>query len=255
MKSEIKHIILLTIILVLIISLAFSLEVSDLNKITDIRIEGNKYLSNDHYLNYAQLTEKEKFAELSISLIRDRIEKHPYIENTDVILEERGIVKIEIFEKKMDAVLLNNSENYLITDKAELIPLIPSTSNIDLPVIVNNNNKRDVKLFDSAAEDPNLFCALKIISTAELYDFNLYKNISEINLTGKDGVSIILTNFSAPVFFGKGQEIEKTVFLSKIFKQLRGNNISEYVNYVDLRYNELVYLGFDEKIISQKEQI
>ncbi len=73
--------------------------------------------------------------------------------------------------------------------------------------------------------DDKLFSALKIISTAELYDENLYRNISEINLNNKDHISIHLSQLSSPIYFGKENEIETTVFLSKIFKQMQKNEI------------------------------
>jgi len=127
--------------------------------------------------------------------------------------------------------------------------------NLNLPVIIYNTKSEKVKSFVNATNDNKLFSALKIISTAELYDENLYRNISEINLNNKDHISIYLSQLSSPIYFGKDNEIETTVFLSKIYKQMQKNEIKDYLNYVDLRYNELVYLGFDEKLTRQKEAI
>jgi cell division protein FtsQ len=253
--SEIKHSILLIAILAVIALLAFTLEGSEINDITRIQILGNKYLSENQYLNYSQLESLDQKTDLSIALIRDRIEKHPYIENIDVLILERGITQVKIYEKKMDAVLLSNSKQFMITDNSEIIPLIPSTRNIDLPVIVNNTNKENFQLFGNACNNKKIFCALKIISTAELYDKILYENISEISFNSGDNISLNLSNYSSPIYFGVGNEIEKTVYLSKIFKHMRGNSLTNYLNYVDLRYNNLVYLGFDEQVTTEKESI
>jgi hypothetical protein len=155
----------------------------------------------------------------------------------------------------MDAVLLNNTKHYLITKNAEVIPLIPSTKNIDLPVIVNNKHKENVSVFSSVLENKKILCALKIISTAELFDQELYKSISEINLNNKDVISVHLSNFDAPIYFGSKNEIEKTVYLSKIFKHMNGNSITDYLKYVDLSYRDLVYLGFDDNFSIEKENI
>ena len=255
LKSEIQHSVLLLIIVGIISFLAVSLEGSEINNIAKIRIIGNKYLDEFSYLKFAKLDHVEELSEFSISLIKDRIGKHPYVKNCDVLIIERGIAEVTIYEKKMDAIVLNNNKQFMITERAEIIPLVPSTMNLNLPVIIYNTKSEKVKSFKNAIHDSKLFSALKIISTAELYDENLYRNISEINLNNKDHFSIHLTQLSSPIYFGSENEIEMTVFLSKIFKQIQKTEIRDYLDYVDLRYNELVYLGFDEKLTSEKEAI
>ncbi len=255
LNSEIKQTVLLIAIMAILGFLAFSLETSEINNITEIKIQGNKYLDENVYLKYSKLENFTEVTELSIALIRDRIEKHPYVKNLDVVVVERGIAEVTIFEKKMDAILLDNSQQYMITDRAEIIPLITSTRHLDLPVIVRNSKKIKIKLFEDASSNEDLFSALKIISTAELYDKDLYNSISEINLNKKNEISVQISGISSPIYFGNENQIEKTVFLSKIFKHMKSNNLSDYLNYVDLRYNDLVYLGFDEQITRGKEAI
>ena len=253
--SEIRHTVILVLIMSMLGFLAFSLERSEINDITKIKIIGNKYLDESIYLKYSKLENIDEVAELSIALIRDRIEKHPYVKNSDVLILERGIAEVTIYEKKMDAILLDNSKQYMITNNAEIIPLINSTRHLDLPVIVRNLTNTKIKLFEDARSNAELFSALKIISTAELFDKELYNSISEINLNNNDQISLQLSEISSPIYFGRENEIEKTVFLSKIFKHMKSNNLGDYLNYVDLRYNELVYLGFDEQITRGKEAI
>jgi hypothetical protein len=253
-NSEIKHSLLLIITVAVIGVFAFSLEESEINNITHINIIGNKFLSEDQYLNYAQLSELVNEDEISPSIIRDRLSKHPYIRNVDVIKEERGIVKVIIFERKFDAVLLQKSEKFLICQSAEIVPLANSTSNINLPVIMNNLEDFKAEVFTNACSNDRLFQALKIITTAEIYDPMMFDNISEINLYDEN-LSIQLMDFSSPIYFGKNNEIEKTVYLSKIFKRIKRNKYSDYLDYIDMRFEELVYLGFDEKFINDKENI
>lgn len=254
-KSELKHMILLISIMAMIFLFAFTLEESKINNITQIKISGNQFLTEDEYLKFSQLYNLEDTDEITMALIRDRLEKHPYVKNVDLLIVERGIAQIKIHEKKMDAVLFCNSKRFMITDRSEIIPLIPSTRNIDLPVIIDNNKLNKLKLFGNACNDDGLNCALKIISTAEVYDKVLYKNLSEINISDNNNLTLNLSELSCPIYFGKNNEIEKTVFLSKVFKHMKGNALVEYMNYVDLRYNELVYLGFDEKINKEEESI
>lgn len=252
--SVIKHSVLLLSLISVITLFAFTLEKSEINDITKIEVEGNTLLNELNYIDFAQLSDKENTLNLSISLIRDRLEKHPYVKNIDVEYLDRGIVKITVYEKSFDALFICNSQRYLLTDKAEIVPFINSTKNIDLPVITSNS-KNNVKVFGNACEDNKIFSALKIISTAKMYDSDLYETISEINISQKDNISIYLSNLSSPVYFGSSNEIEKTVYLSKIYKQIKKNDYSKYIKYIDLRFNDLVYLGFDEQLNKEREAI
>jgi len=254
-RSNIRHILLLTILLGVVCLLAITLEGSEINSITQIEITGNKFLSEGQYIKFAQLENVENSSEMSTTLIRDRLEKHPYIKNIDVLMIERGIAKVKIYEKKIDAILLSNTKQFMITNNAEIIPLIVSTKNIDLPVIVSNRKENQTEIFGNAAKNEKLFCALKIISAAEVYDRQLYESISEINLDTGNNIFIQLTDFASPIYFGVGLEVEKTVFLSKVFKHLKGNKLTDYLKYVDLRFTDLVYLGLDEQLTTQKETI
>ena len=254
-RSDIKHFVLLFIVLGIIGLLAFTLEKSEINDITKIELTGNNFLSEKEYLIYSQLNSPDHLLGISAALIRDRLAKHPYIENVDIQLIERGIATVKIYEKKIDAVLLSKSKQYMISIDSEIVPWLPSTKNINLPVIIDNYAAESIHVFDSAVSNENLLCALKIISTAKVYDNNLYQSISEINLNKGGGVSIHLSDLTSPIYFGKNNEIEKTVFLSKIYQHVKGNKITNYLDYVDLRYNEMVYLGLDELSTRDEEKI
>jgi hypothetical protein len=157
-------------------------------------------------------------------------------------------------EKKIDAVLLKNSKQYMITDHGQIIPFMFSTKNIDVPIIISKVKNDDIMVFSNASRSEKLYSALKIISTAEIYDPLLHKSISEINLLD-NAVSVQLMDLSSPVYFGSEDEIEKTVYLSKIFKHMKLNKFDEYLKYVDLRFNELVYLGFDDQFTNDGKNI
>ena len=100
LNSEIKQSVLLIAIMAILGFLAFSLETSEINKITEIKILGNKYLYENVYLKYSKLENFSEVSELSISLIRDRIEKHPYVKNLEVVVVERGIAEVTFLKKK-----------------------------------------------------------------------------------------------------------------------------------------------------------
>lgn len=96
---RIKHSILLFLLISIVGLLAFSLESSDLNSINKLEIEGANYLTINQYLEIANLTNFKKDPNINITVIQDRLEKHPYINNADVWQAERGVIKIILYEK------------------------------------------------------------------------------------------------------------------------------------------------------------
>ncbi len=146
----------------------------------------------------------------------------------------------------MDAILLSKSKQYMISNNSEIIPWLSSTKNVNLHVIIDNYDSKNSR-FRQHCNNEDLLCALKIIWTLQKFMMKYYiKILSEINLSKDGGVSILLSDLTSPIYFGKSNEIEKTVFLSKISEHIKGSKINKYLDYVDLRYNEMVYLGLDE---------
>jgi len=251
--SMFKHSVLLFGIVGVLLTLTFTLNRSEINKIYKIEITGNEYLPKEDYIKFARLGEVNN-AELNISLIHDRLEKHPYINNVDVVIRERGIVKIQIYEITIDALLLKDGKQLLLSSDAELIPFLSNTINMDVPIIVNYKEQKNTRLFGSVTKDKNLMSALSIITTAQFVDEELYKKISSINLNYGKSISIDITNINFPIFFGKDNEVKKTVYLSKILYHLKDKKIKNYLNYLDLRFDNLVYLGFDNDSIGKRKR-
>ncbi|MDP3444650.1 MAG: hypothetical protein Q8T08_17475, partial [Ignavibacteria bacterium] len=50
-------------------------------KINFISLEGDYHLLEKDYLEYAGLLDKSTYPKLTLSIIRDRIIKHPYVQN------------------------------------------------------------------------------------------------------------------------------------------------------------------------------
>jgi len=102
----------------------------------------------------------------------------------------------------MDAVLLCKSRKFLITNSSEIIPWLRYTKHVNLPVIIDNADKEEIKVFKSAVNNEKLLCALKIVTTAEIYDKQLYNSLSELNINRAGNVSVQLSNSPYPIYFG-----------------------------------------------------
>lgn len=236
-------IILFVVILGGIIYLNAFADTSDKELYTEIIIVGNHFLPEKDYLIKSKLGSKGEYQELTLQEIKSRILSHPYILKAEVQSNGIGIVKINVFEKKIMAVLLTKSVPYLITENFNLLVMNPNSDITKLPVISNATlTKDDIK--QKIAINSDLKRAFKIIDAAKIINEKMYMDLEEINL--RHGGDIIL-NFSGiqfPVIFGKGSEGKKTVYLSSIWEELKSRNkIFNNTIYVDLRFSKEIFIG------------
>ncbi|MCH9030475.1 MAG: FtsQ-type POTRA domain-containing protein [Bacteroidetes bacterium] len=218
-------------------------EKSDREIFSEIILEGNKTLSANNYLISSDLNKVSEYPELTLQEIKSRILSHPYILKAEVQSNGIGIVKINVFEKKIMAVLLTKSVPCLITENFNLLVMNPNSDITKLPVISNATlTKDDIK--QKIAINSDLKRAFKIIDAAKIINEKMYMDLEEINL--RHGGDIIL-NFSGihfPVIFGKGSEGKKTVYLSSIWEGLKSRNkIFNNTIYVDLRFSKEIFIG------------
>lgn len=223
----------------------FSNNESD-SRIVRIELTGNNHLSKENYLKFAKLDKISDYKFLSLPVIKDRLEKHPYISKADVKFSSKDVVTVTVHEKVFQAVILSNNDNCLITEKFDVLPLLSFTKNIELPLIANPKLTEKIKFF-SKWDDSEMKTAFRIIDAAKLADPDLFENISEIDM--RDGKDIVLTmsDLECPVVFGRGNEVRKIVYFDSIWGKLQNNKTAmATLNYVDLRFEKLIYIGMNE---------
>jgi cell division septal protein FtsQ len=251
-KGKILGLLLLSSMLISVIYISLFTESSKKNRIEIISVEGNSYLNSDAYINYAKLNKKNEYKYLSLHLIKDRIEKHPFVETAEVKFKSSDEVLIRIKEKKFEGIVIKDSLQFLITDRFELVPIVASLNNLDVPVISNPYLVKPITSF-SKLKDKEIKTAFKIIETARIINPDLYSYISEVNL--RDGRDIILTlrNQEFSVIVGRGNESIKIFYLNEIWNKIHNKSPEELaIDYIDLRFNNLIYIGMSDSFIVEK---
>ncbi len=204
---------------------------------------------------FANLLDKNNYHNLSLQLIKDRIEKHPYVEYADIRFEERGNVSIKLYEKKFEAILLDKQKQFIVSDKLELLPFLPNVQDVDYPIISNIYRKDSLKILSSYKRSYDLLTASKILSGIKFISQELYDELSEINMNRGNDVFIHLSSYDYPVIVGRGNEIKKIVYFYNLWNFLKGKEVNHYMNYVDLRFNEHIYLGLQDSLLTGEKKL
>ncbi|MHB8578439.1 MAG: cell division protein FtsQ/DivIB [Ignavibacteriaceae bacterium] len=212
-----------------------------------IEVSGNKLLSESDYLKFAKLNELSIYSGLTLPAIKERFEKHPYLDNVDVEYAGNGLVKVFVTERIIMAVIINNGEPYFITENFQILPMLNDTKYVDLPVISNANVQNKITaLFYQKSDD--IIEAFKIIEAAKLSSVELSKKLSEIDLRNGGEIILSFSGIKSPVIFGKGDDAKKMIYLENMMDgMVNGNNFVESSNYIDLRFANEIFLGKSEE--------
>jgi cell division protein FtsQ len=241
----------LFLFIILLCGMAYLVVYVSINKYKEeikmIEITGNDLLSENDYLSFTKLDQISPIEDLTLPVVKDRFEKHPYILRADVQFDGVKTVKVHLTEKQMMAVVLSNSEPYLISDSFQILPLLPGTKFMDMPIISNVKESEKIKAFSHAYGD-DVQQAFKIIGAARLTDEKIAQKLSEINLRNGGDIVLTFAGIKPPVIFGKGEEAKKMVYLDIIWdKILSEKKLLDESEYIDLRFAKEVYLGSSEK--------
>jgi cell division septal protein FtsQ len=233
--------ILAFVLMLLVVLFYLSNNWSQEHIITEIRISGNKFVeTKDLY----SLIKKNVFGKLKKDINLDTLNKliltNPYIRIAEPNYGLRGELNIKVTERIPVAYLLRiDGKVMLVDDFGFVFPLKGLPKDTDLPVISNYNINTNLKCIKS--------CALFIENLKKVNpDYDSY--ILEYKLTGDYRVikatsqdykfELLMSTESDPVL-----QIEKyTDFLKNLNKADRRKNI----DYVDLRWNNRVVIGYKE---------
>jgi cell division septal protein FtsQ len=245
--GKIFGVILLSVIVFSILYLSlFTYHKKGKEEIKMINIYGNSLLSKEIYLRFADIDQSSVYDDLTLNMIKKRIEEHPYIAKAEVKSDGRGNVAVKIKEKDIYAVLLSNTEPYFLTNEFELLKIQKFTDYSDIPVI-SNFRISDKLLASTIYKTVDVIEAFRIIDAAKITDIELAKKLSEINLKNGGDVVLTFSGINYPVLFGRGNESKKMIYLSLVWERI--NNLKESfqkTEYIDLRFTDEAYIGSKE---------
>ncbi len=232
--------------IILLVGLGYLVYRSNESKATEViekvHVKGNSLLAENDYLNFAKLDDKSLLKGLTLSVIKNRFEKHPYVSRADIKFVNEKEVKVFLTEKNIYGVIIKNPNPVFIAENFEVLPIISNTKINEVPVLSNVSENYKLKpLFKFKTED--ILEAFKIIDATRFTNPKMLKNLAEINLRNGGDVLLMFSGLNFLVIFGRGNESEKTVYLEAVLSNYDGNTLLKESNYLDLRFNNEIYVG------------
>ncbi len=221
------------------------------NIVKFVEIKGTAYLTGEQYLSFSKLDIIKEPENLNLSIIKDRIEKHPYVKKADVRFINQNTVEIKIEEKKIDALLLTEKKQFYVSENFELLPVL-TVKFIDIPVITNPVIQDEKLKVYELANSNDIKTAFKVIETTKLVSDAIYSNLSEVNLRKGKDIILSFSGYGFPVIFGRGNEVNKIVCFEKIWDRLNKKTADSMINYIDLRFAKSVYIGTERSVNEEK---
>lgn len=215
-------------------------------KVKSISILGNNLLSKENYLRFTRLNTKENYKDLTLRIIKDRFEKHPYILKADVRYNGNNNVEVKLYEKNIEAILLDKENQYFITDKLQVLPIMNDTRNIDYPIIANVTFYDSIKVLSSIKKNNDVLTAAKIISAVKFANPELHNLLSAVDLQYGGEIAINFSNVEYPLIIGRGNELRKILYFNTLWNSLKGKELNNFIEYIDLRYGGHIFLGINE---------
>lgn len=210
--------------------------------IETIQLRGNNLLTENDYLTFTKLDGVSQYRRITLSLIKDRFEKHPYVSKANVRFMNEKEVEVFITEKKIYGVVIRETEPLFISENFEVLPVIPNTKIVDVPVLSNVNEIRELKPL-SVARGEDIIQAYKIIEAVRLTDMKMFKGLAEINLRNGGDIILVFSGLNTPIIFGRGDEAAKAVYLEAILSGYFEDHSFTESNYIDLRFKNRLYVG------------
>jgi cell division septal protein FtsQ len=251
-KTKILSFVILSAMVIVLTMLSLILEEKKDVAFSAIKLEGNQLCSKSDYLEFLHLNSADEFPYLNAHIVRDRFQKHPYIDGVTVI-QNKNVLDITIKEKGIDAILVSEDTQYLITDKMQVIPFLPKTYQLNIPVISNPKFVKKLKVMSSCKKQKDIIDALKIIATVKAANPEFLSSVSEIDLRNGKDIVLLMEGKNYPVIIGRGNLVKKSYCLSSSSVFLNNNSLNKIINHIDLRYNDMLVFGFKDSLIEAKD--
>ncbi len=203
--------------------------------LADVYVKDHFVLTGQDALDFSGLKKGCSLFSINLKGVSENIKRnHPEYE--EVIVRRVLPSRIDVIIKERKAVFqIKLSKFYPIDKNGFIIPYARDTAYPVLPIIIGIE-PREAEL-NRFSGSPRIKKALELISMINERGFSWRKNVSKINLTSLEDVSLYLNN-GLEIKFGSGPYLEKMTRLEQVLMEIKNRSLEPA--FVDLRFKDVI---------------
>jgi cell division septal protein FtsQ len=209
----------------------------------EIKIMGCLNAKETELLNLARINFKDSLMNLDLKELSRRISQHPWVDKAKVRRDWSRMALIIEVQERVPLALILFDDLYFVDRHGEVFKKVGPKDRIDLPVFtglryseVKERDKGAMSLILQGVELLELLGERKVLTL---------RQVSEIHLSKKDGLTLFTTDRGMPIRVGIGKLSEKITCLEKVLPDVQQKY--KEVEYVDLNYPRKVVVKMKEK--------
>lgn len=213
---------------------------SDLFRVEEITVLGNKRLDEQQVWVLSDIKKGINTFDLDLNLIGRKIEQNPWIATAEVQRIFPRQVVITVTERQPVAII-NLGYLYYLDKNGEIFKVLESSDSLDFPVVTGFDYEKARLHNTEYAQDLEQIVAL-LEDVRHRPQFDL-KQISEIHRDKRGDLTLFTLRGGVRVKMGRGDYKKKIDRLEKIYARLRPK--LKILDYIDLNVDEKVIVRIE----------
>lgn len=208
-------------------------------RIEEVQLGNNIYLSAREYLIQSGLQTRKNFEEKSPYELKTILENHAYIEQADVVLTQKNILKVKLHEKKIIALLKNEEDYGLMTVSGEVLPVKENLQYSDFPVVSGIQFVRKTKNRLAVSVE-----SARVIKSVVLHSSVKETNVklSEVIFRKENEVLLMFAGISGYILTQRHLLPDVLTAAASLQNNKDFTALLSNTNYIDMRFGKKVYI-------------
>lgn len=225
-----------TTALLVLLKVATWLNAQEMFTLKDIRIEGNRFVSEEEILSLLHVGETHSLFEVDLKALAEQARQHPWVLQVWASRRLPDDIIIKVREREPLALLNNGGSMNILDGFGKVLPDLPTVERLDVPIISG------VAMDTEGTQKRELETILNFLHLLRLDHFSLYSRISEISSSPELGMYFYLIERTIPVIVGEGDITAKTSNLIEVLRFVEQEDSYSEIKCIDLRYKDQVII-------------
>jgi cell division protein FtsQ len=228
---------LVLIVAVVVVALGANSWKRDL-PVSNVRAEGNTIVPTAEILRLAAIPKDTKLFSVDIAEVQKRVRQNPFIRAASVNRQGPEGISIAVEERTPVAILIMDQMLY-IDEEGVVLPLLKSERLFDLPVLTGALPEAEC-IPGRRVTSASILEALHLLSISRVISDELFRRISEVQVSESGDLVIYSAEAGVPVLVGHGDLPTRLLKFDSFWRQIVERRGPQQLQQVDLRFEDQV---------------